>query len=464
MPNARRLRAPVVGVLGVVVGAVPAGANPPSTQPTDHPAYKLSVGRQLTYAGRSTWDWAGTRRTHASTAVYHVVGRTPDGGGWRIVGTVVVTGRPTAVVRFDLWSDGRLGADPAVDDGGAANLFPLLPPSATADHWTGPKADDDDGPVTYRRTATTRPGTIAFVAEQKSAGVILGEGAFGFTSSRADTFDNNRGVLVGGAGTVVRTLVNERTSETDRVELTADVTLSADQTVAFATQADAYLAANLAYGSAWGDAQQAKDREAAYVRSIEPLLALQRSGRLVDPTLRLGLEQSINEARAAIAAKLELVGRPAPDFDLPDLAGHRHALAQQRGHVVVLDFWFRSCPGCVEGMPDVQQLATHYAGHPVTVFGMNLDREAADAQAIVERCHVTCPTLRLASGGEAVLKAYQIRGCPTVIVIGPDGIVRHVHVGHGPTLAADLTREVDALVSPARSPERAASQPPSTRP
>jgi peroxiredoxin len=463
MRNGRRLRASVAVILAAVISAASIGA----TQPADRPAYRLSLGRQVTYVGRSTFDFAGTRLNTASTAVYRVVGRASDGAGWRIVGTVAVTGEPTAVVRFDLWPDGRLELDPAVDDGGASTLFPPLPPSATADHWAGSKAvgdDEDGGPVTYRRTPATRPGTMAFVAEQKSSGVIAGEGSFRSSSSSTDTFDLNLGLLVGRSGTVVKTLANLRTSQTDTVDLAADVTLSADQANAFATQADAYLVANSAYGVAWGDAQQAKDREAAYVRSVDPLLALQRSGRLVDPTLRSALEQSIDAAHSAISAKLGLVGRPAPDWDLPDLADHRHALIQQRGKVVVPDFWFRACPGCVEAMPDVQQLADHYANRPVTFFGMNLDRNAADAQAIVDRCHLTFPTLRLAGGGEAVLKAYQIRGCPTVIVIGPDGVVRHIHVGHGPTLAADLTGEIDALAATSSSPGRTAPQPSSTRP
>jgi peroxiredoxin len=38
------------------------------------------------------------------------------------------------------------------------------------------------------------------------------------------------------------------------------------------------------------------------------------------------------------------VGEPAPDFELPDLDGHRHRLASQRGRLTVLHFWSAVCP------------------------------------------------------------------------------------------------------------------------
>lgn len=35
---------------------------------------------------------------------------------------------------------------------------------------------------------------------------------------------------------------------------------------------------------------------------------------------------------------------PAPDFTLPDLTGRRHASVDQRGKILVLNFWSAECP------------------------------------------------------------------------------------------------------------------------
>ncbi len=37
------------------------------------------------------------------------------------------------------------------------------------------------------------------------------------------------------------------------------------------------------------------------------------------------------------------IGAPAPQFELPDLAGVRHPLSSQRGRIVVLNFWAAEC-------------------------------------------------------------------------------------------------------------------------
>ena len=38
------------------------------------------------------------------------------------------------------------------------------------------------------------------------------------------------------------------------------------------------------------------------------------------------------------------INRAAPDFGLPDLSGSMQRLAQERGRVVVLNFWSAECP------------------------------------------------------------------------------------------------------------------------
>lgn len=38
------------------------------------------------------------------------------------------------------------------------------------------------------------------------------------------------------------------------------------------------------------------------------------------------------------------IGEPAPEFNLPDLEGNRHALMAYRGRVVIVNFWSAECP------------------------------------------------------------------------------------------------------------------------
>src|SRR5262249_50657629 len=51
---------------------------------------------------------------------------------------------------------------------------------------------------------------------------------------------------------------------------------------------------------------------------------------------------------------------PAPDFSLTDLDGHPVRLADQRGHLTLLNFWGSWCPPCQAEIPALVQLDREY--------------------------------------------------------------------------------------------------------
>jgi peroxiredoxin len=68
-----------------------------------------------------------------------------------------------------------------------------------------------------------------------------------------------------------------------------------------------------------------------------------------------------------------VIGKPAPDFELPDLEGHKVRLSQFRGHVVVLEWFNPECPfvkashtkGSLRGLSD------KYTGKGVVWLAIN---------------------------------------------------------------------------------------------
>ncbi|MCA9611720.1 MAG: TlpA family protein disulfide reductase [Sandaracinus sp.] len=55
--------------------------------------------------------------------------------------------------------------------------------------------------------------------------------------------------------------------------------------------------------------------------------------------------------------------RRAPDFTLNDRWGHPFRLSEQRGKVVVMNFWSITCPPCLEEMPSLEELAKQAEAH-----------------------------------------------------------------------------------------------------
>ena len=68
--------------------------------------------------------------------------------------------------------------------------------------------------------------------------------------------------------------------------------------------------------------------------------------------------------------------RRAPDFSLNDRWGHAYDLSDQRGKVVVMNFWSITCPPCLEEMPSVEELAKQAKsrwGDDVQVIAVSTD-------------------------------------------------------------------------------------------
>lgn len=68
--------------------------------------------------------------------------------------------------------------------------------------------------------------------------------------------------------------------------------------------------------------------------------------------------------------------RRAPDFALTDRFGRAHRLSEQRGKVVVMNFWSITCPPCLEELPSLEELAKQVDarwGDDVEVFAVSTD-------------------------------------------------------------------------------------------
>jgi thiol-disulfide isomerase/thioredoxin len=76
------------------------------------------------------------------------------------------------------------------------------------------------------------------------------------------------------------------------------------------------------------------------------------------------------------------LNRLAPDFELESLAGGKVKLSQYRGKVVILNFWTKTCPPCLEEMPSLVELAKVLERHPrvelVTICTDDTMEEARD--------------------------------------------------------------------------------------
>ena len=121
-------------------------------------------------------------------------------------------------------------------------------------------------------------------------------------------------------------------------------------------------------------------------------------------------------------------GSTAPDFTLHSLGGPNLRLQEQRGRVVLLNFWASWCGPCREEMPQLNRLHEKYRASGVSLLGVNVDEDPSKVQALVAQLGVKFPVLM--DTDKQVSRLYDMNAMPATLLIDREGKVRYLHRGY----------------------------------
>lgn len=126
-------------------------------------------------------------------------------------------------------------------------------------------------------------------------------------------------------------------------------------------------------------------------------------------------------------------------------------VADWRGDVVVVNFWYAGCPPCRAEAPDLVDLAERYADDGVRLLGVNSTDDAGTAQAFERTFGITWPTLddAQARGVAAMQGVVALRAMPTTVILDREGRIAARVLGRadGSTLRALVQDELAAGAS-----------------
>ncbi|WP_231759155.1 TlpA family protein disulfide reductase [Microbulbifer elongatus] len=135
---------------------------------------------------------------------------------------------------------------------------------------------------------------------------------------------------------------------------------------------------------------------------------------------------------------------PASDFTLASLKDGNLKLSEQRGEVIMLNFWASWCGPCREEMPLLNDLHARYEPVGFQVWGVNVDANPQDAQAMLNKIPVDFPVLF--DSKSDVSKLFGVEAMPSSVFIDRDGNVRYVHKGYRTGDEAEYKKIIKELI------------------
>lgn len=121
-------------------------------------------------------------------------------------------------------------------------------------------------------------------------------------------------------------------------------------------------------------------------------------------------------------------GELSPDFTLKSKDGGNIKLSEQRGNIVLVNFWASWCGPCREELPAFEELYQEYQDMGVEILAVNVDDEAEKADVLLQDIEVSFPVLYDTSG--EVSELYDVSAMPTTVLVDRDGNVRLLHPGY----------------------------------
>lgn len=140
------------------------------------------------------------------------------------------------------------------------------------------------------------------------------------------------------------------------------------------------------------------------------------------------------------------VGDSLPPCALSSIGDARPIdLSGYKGKVLYLDFWASWCGPCAKSFPFMNQLQEDFGNKGLSLIGVNLDENSEDAHSFLAQ-HPANFTIAV-DKSEQCAKQFDVKAMPSSYLIGPDGVIRHVHLGFRADAGKELREVVEKLLA-----------------
>lgn len=160
------------------------------------------------------------------------------------------------------------------------------------------------------------------------------------------------------------------------------------------------------------------------------------------------LRELVNEVTPQSIAREKIIAsqlnKAAPHFSMVDVDGKTWDLAQLKGKVVVVNFWFIGCAPCQKEMPHLNKFVKKYQDKDVVFLAFEVNNNSASKIK-----HMTKDKFmytQIPANRKDISVKYEIQTYPTSYVIDKKGIIRYGLAAYNPFKLDEIDQAIAGLL------------------
>jgi thiol-disulfide isomerase/thioredoxin len=142
----------------------------------------------------------------------------------------------------------------------------------------------------------------------------------------------------------------------------------------------------------------------------------------------------LTKGQKAIEFKGQYLTKNKSEFDLANFSDN----------IIILDFWYRTCPPCIKSMPQLNRIYKKYESKGVKLFGINnIDTDSLSRQLLIpfrKKENINYPIVLT---DRSISEKYKIIGYPTLYIINKNGEIEYSKLGY----SENMEKEVDSILN-----------------
>ncbi len=151
--------------------------------------------------------------------------------------------------------------------------------------------------------------------------------------------------------------------------------------------------------------------------------------------------KKLSEPKELQQRKSPLVGKKAPAFVATDLNGNAYSLADLKGKIVVLNFWFIACKPCLIEIPELNNLVEKYSEKEVVFLAITFDKKIA-LESFLQKQNFE---YNIIPNSKDIIGQYKVYSFPTHIIIDKTSTVDLVLTGLSPSTVEQIDHAIARL-------------------